>query len=1076
MRPQSLASLSRLFFTFLLLVILPKQAAAADELLVYVFKNGEPLSGASVSVDDEALGNTRADGSLLASLTSGGHVLSVSIGKLEQTTRFNSGDGQLVDLVIDLDEPSAGYLEIYSRRETAAERRGEPEGEFVLTVRRDGQPVIGTVVTLSNGGGVAATDSSGRAVVSAPRGVYSASVDGQQVQVRVTAGLSRAASVTLPSESVAVAVEAPQLEEVIVMGSFDPNAFEVSERETGNIVDTLGAAELARYGDSDVAASIIRVPGVSVQNDKYVVIRGLGNRYVTATLNGSSMPSTNPSKRTVPLDLFPSGFVNQLDVKKTFLASMPGESTGGSLVINTKTFPDEAFFDVSVSMGAVSGLTGSTVGVDPLNGGFDEFGWDDGTREENVAISTIADALRLGTVTASNGNSYRLDANLSGELRRAAGLLMMDGWDPATGTADPEVGLGISFGDVTYLGEAELGYFVAGNYSNSWNQRDNGIRRNYGGGSDIVADDFDFQSATNNVEASGLVSIGLAIGDSTFEWNNLVSRDTDSFVERFVGVEGDEGRSVVGSSIQWEERQYVSTQILGSHFLNESGTLFLEWQATASQASRDVPDRRQSTFLASQSQTPTEALVANYNFGATNASQAELFQGFFYNYGSSNRRFNTLTDNNYEFSFDLSWDVYDSGDSFGVLKLGAGTIKRDRIAEASIYGFSTVLDGGVLLANSASVSDVVYACGSGENAAVQPCQPVTVDGVTSPAIGGVSDSVTRGLTFTESTLPSDNYEADLTYNSAYLLYDHAIGLDWQFIAGARFESYDQTTETFSSFNGQPLDSVVDESKVLPHFGVNWSFTDTQQLRLAVSKTVARPDFKETANAYYQDLEFGAQIYGNPFLETSDIENADLRWEWYYDESGEDSLSIAVFYKDIENAIERVVIPASGTAANARTFQNADGAELTGIEIEGRVSFQLFDSNDSEFFIDVNAASIESEVVVGNGQTRAMQGQPEYTANLIFGYDNFANGRQLTLLFNQNGETIADTGIQGAADIVLEPRMDLQLVYRWDLSEAIVMRAKIDNLLNSKFEYTQGGNLFQQYERGSGFSVTVDWEL
>ena len=106
----------------------------------------------------------------------------------------------------------------------------------------------------------------------------------------------------------------------------------------------------------------------------------------------------------------------------------------------------------------------------------------------------------------------------------------------------------------------------------------------------------------------------------------------------------------------------------------------------------------------------------------------------------------------------------------------------------------------------------------------------------------------------------------------------------------------------------------------------------------------------------------------------------------------------------------------------------------------------------------------------------MQGQPEYTANVILGYDNFSTGQQLTLLFNQNGEMIADTGIQGAADIVLEPRMDLQLVYRWDVSDAITMRAKIDNLLNSKFEYTQGGNLFQQYERGSGFSVTVDWEI
>ena len=1052
------------------------QALSDNELLLYVFDSGDPTPNATVTVDGEVVGTTRVDGSLLADLAEGGQVVGVALGKLERTLRISRGAGQLVDAVVDLSDPSSGYTEVYAQRETAAERRGKAEGTVSINVSRDGVAVSGTVVTLSSGGGVYSTDEQGNVSVVAARGVYSVSVEGQRIEVRVMAGIERGAAVRLPSDDIQMSVDIPQLEEVIVMGSFDPNAFEVSERETGNIVDTLGVEELARYGDSDVAASIIRVPGVSVQNDKYVVIRGLGNRYVTATLNGSSMPSTNPSKRTVPLDLFPSGFVNQLDVKKTFLASMPGESTGGNLVINTKTFPDEAFFEVSMSMGAVSGLTGSSVAVDPLDGGFDEFGWDDGTREENIAISTIAEALRLGTVTASDGNSYRLDANLSGELRRAAGLLMMDGWDPATANADPEIGLGISFGDVMYLGEAEIGYFAAGNYGNSWSQRDNGIRRTYGGGSDIVADDFTFQAATNNVEASGLFSVGLAIGDSTFEWNNLISRDTDSFVERFVGVEGDEGRSVVGSSIQWEERQYISTQILGSHFLNESGSLFLEWQATASQAKRDVPDRRQSTFIASQSQTPTETLVASYNFGATNAAQADLFEGFFYNYGSSNRRFNALTDNNYEFSFDLSWDVYDSGDSFGVLKLGAGTIKRDRLTEAAIYGYSTILDGQVLLASSASVSDVIYACGSGENSAVQPCQPVTVGDVTSPAFGGVSDSVTRGLTFTESTLPSDNYEADLTYNSAYLLYDHTVGLDWQFIAGARFESYDQTTETFSSFNGQPLDSVVDESKVLPHFGVNWSFTDTQQLRLAVSKTVARPDFKETANAYYQDLEFGAQIYGNPFLETSDIENADLRWEWYYDEDGGDSLSIALFSKNIENAIERVVIPASGTAANARTFQNATSAELTGVEIEGRVSFQLFDSGDSEFFIDLNAASIESEVEVGNGLTRPMQGQPEYTANLVLGYDNFATGQQLTLLFNQNGETIADTGIQGAADIVLEPRMDLQLVYRWDVSDTVVMRARIDNLLNSKFEYTQGGNLFQRYERGSGFSVTVDWEI
>ena len=188
---------------------------------------------------------------------------------------------------------------------------------------------------------------------------------------------------------------------------------------------------------------------------------------------------------------------------------------------------------------------------------------------------------------------------------------MMDGWDANTASATPAIDLGISAGDVFYIGDAEIGYFAAGSYANSWSQRENGIRRSYGGGSDIVADDFAYQTATNNIEVSGLVSVGVGIGDSTYEWNTIVSRVTDSFVERYVGVEGDEFRSVVGTSVQWEERQYASTQIAGSHFLNESGSLFLEWQATVSQAERDVPDRRTSSFIASQSQTLGSDLVAD---------------------------------------------------------------------------------------------------------------------------------------------------------------------------------------------------------------------------------------------------------------------------------------------------------------------------------------------------------------------------------------------------------------------------------------------------------------------------------
>ena len=1063
-------------FIFSLFAVIAAPSWSAEELLTYVFSDGEAVSGAEIRVDGEVVGRTRLDGGLLSDLTEGGHVVAVSAGGAERSSRLVIQSGQLVDVVFDLTGDDGAIVDVYSGRESAAERRGKAEGDIEVRVEKDGAPAEGTIVSFSSGGGVVATDASGVARTSVPRGRYTITVDGEQYTVRAFAGVTRAVAVALESDALSVDIATPQLEEVFVLGSFDPGAFELSERDTGNIVDTLGVEQLARYGDSDVAGSVVRVPGVSVQNDKYVVIRGLGDRYVTANLNGSAMPSTNPSRRTVPLDLFPSSFVNQLDVKKTYLASMPGESTGGNLVINTKTFPDEAFFDLSFKVGAVTGLTLDSVAVDPLEGDFDVLGWDDGTREEDIAVATIAEALRVGTVTDSNGNTFQVDSNVGGQLRRAAGLLLMDGWDADTATARPDIDVGVSAGDVFYLGDAEIGYFAAGSYSNSWSQREKGVRRTYGGGSAILADDFSFETVTNNIEASALVSVGVGIGDSTFEWNNVVSRVTDSFVERYVGEEGDEFRSVVGTNIQWEERQYASTQILGSHFLNDSGSVFLEWQATASQAERDVPDRRSSSFIASQSQTPTDVLVDGYDFGATHAEQGELFSGFFYNYGGSSRRFNNLIDNNYEVSADLTWDVFDNGDSFGVLKLGVSAIERDRIAEAAIYGHSTILSGDVLLADNALVSDVIYACGQGSGFNVRSCDPVVEGDVTSPALGGVQNSVTRGFTFTESTLPSDNYEADLTYNSAYVLYDHTFGFDWQVIGGVRIEEYTQTTETFSSFNGQPLDSVIDETVTLPHFGVNWSFTDTQQLRIAVSETVARPDFKETANAYYQDLEFGAQVFGNPFLETSSITNADVRWEWYFDEDAGNSVSVAVFYKEIEDAIERVVIAASGTAANARSFQNSELAELTGVEVEGRLSFALSDAGDSEFFIDLNAASIDSEVDTGGGIIGAMQGQPEYTANIILGYDDFATDQQITLLLNQNGETVADRGIQGAANVVLEPRLDVQLVYRWDINEALSLRAKVDNLLNEEFEYTQGGRVFQRYERGTSFQVGIDWEM
>ena len=200
----------------------------------------------------------------------------------------------------------------------------------------------------------------------------------------------------------------------------------------------------------------------------------------------------------------------------------------------------------------------------------------------------------------------------------------------------------------------------------------------------------------------------------------------------------------------------------------------------------------------------------------------------------------------------------------------------------------------------------------------------------------------------------------------------------------------------------------------------------------------------------------------------------MRWEWYL--SDVDSLSVAVFYKDMDKPIERVVQAASGTAGNSRTFQNSDSAELFGIEVDGRFEFALGDGYDQTVFVSFNAALIESEVTATNQDARALQGQPEYTANLILGYDNISAGHQLTVLLNQNGQSIADVGVSGQPDVFLEPRLDLNVVYRFDISNTLTLKAKLENLLDDEVEYTQGGQVFQVYNRGPSIQVGLDWQF
>jgi outer membrane receptor protein involved in Fe transport len=244
--------------------------------------------------------------------------------------------------------------------------------------------------------------------------------------------------------------------------------------------------------------------------------------------------------------------------------------------------------------------------------------------------------------------------------------------------------------------------------------------------------------------------------------------------------------------------------------------------------------------------------------------------------------------------------------------------------------------------------------------------------------------------------------------------------------------------------------------------------------VSASRPGARPDFKEPSNATFYDREFDFRVRGNPLLKVSDVTNYDLRWERYF--SGQESVSVALFRKDMDNPIERVVQPASGTAGNSRTFQNADSATISGIEIDARKDFALNASFTKSLYFAANASVIDSEVTLIGGASRALQGAPEYSFNLILGYDDISNGQELTLLFNQSGDTIVDVGVSGQPDIIEAPRLSIDLNYRFYISDTLTMRVKVEDLLDTEIEFTQGGRIFQKYNTGQKFQAGVDWNF
>lgn len=832
-----------------------------------------------------------------------------------------------------------------------------------------------------------------------------------------------------------------ELDEVVVLGRYIP----VPNRESAEVAAFLTSEDLERTGDSSAAAALARVTGLTVVEGRFIYVRGLGERYSSALLNGSPLPSPEPLQRVVPLDLFPSNILESVTVQKSYSVNFPGEFGGGVIDLRTVDAPNEPFFSFSTSVGGNTESTG-TDGLIYFGSRTDFTGFDDGTRD-------IPDPLRIaigsgGAVNTANFTPLELEI-IGHSLVNSPLRLLQREQNPV------DFGFELAGGLSSDSSLGTLGLVAVAGYSNDWTYR-TGVRQEgtFSGAVLVPAVNNEFESNQNDIQLNFLGALSLINENSELKWTNFFVRSVTKEARSEAGPNDFAGAVLRSDFTEWFERQLFSTQLTGEHdFMDQA--LTLSWRAAYATTSRDAP--YETRF--------------NYDQAADGA--------FLHRTGGNRISFSELQDDLLSGGADVSYTLPLS--DYREAVFSAGVAYSDNTRDAERRDFQFISASGLTEEQRRSRVDYLYS-----------------DRNIGPGLISLQE-VTGG-----SGSGAAAYEAGLEVLAGYVQVDAEFLPLVRTTFGVRYEDGEQSVTTADLFGGAaPFPTtVLQEQYWLPSLTATWNFAEDQQLRVGMSQTIGRPQFRELAPQSYTDPETDREFNGNPFLVDTEIVNIDARYEWYF--ARQQYLTAGVFYKDLEAPVE-AIISASGTGSRQQSFVNAPKATLFGAEVEGKKFFEFPDAGSSfvankRWLVQANYTWADSEVQVeasdrvvsplGAGQDASffiadgsrMQGQSEHVANLQLGWEDDTARSQATIIVNYVSERITARGAGNAAtrepDYVQDPGVFLDFVYRKDFEVGgrdMGFAIELRNLLNTGYdEFQELGNkiLINNYDLGSSASVSL----
>lgn len=834
------------------------------------------------------------------------------------------------------------------------------------------------------------------------------------------------AQIDVNSDTFLLAPVDPNIEEVVVAARYIPD----EKRATAAISNVLDASAFEAAGDASVADGLKRVSGLNLQGGKFVYIRGLGERYSSTVLNGSTLPSPEPINRVVPLDLFPSSIIESVLVQKTFSARSPAEFAGGTIEMRTKVAPDEPFFSVSTGVGYSGNTTGQT-GLVYDGSSNDWKGVDKGTRD---LPDLLKNAIASGRELRPNTLLFR-EGFAPAELE-AIGESLDSNYSTREAKIKPDTSVSANFGTAFEPGAGDFRIGALGNlsYSNAWDTLEV-TRKSYAAnenGELSLGNDYLYHSTEQSVDTSMFLTGGIEYAQAhTLKGTVLQIHKMDDLAGNLSGFMVTEGIEIKQNRLEWIEQDLLSAQIDGEHLFDSFGNLAVNWHYNESRAKREAPDMRE------------------YRYDLDRASNRYKFS---LRGDANTRMWSDLEDQNTDIGMNFNWFMdtpFNTSTEFN-----AGFTRAEKERDSAIRRFTFFDQGSTYFDPELQF------------------RPRLDDILTAETIGG------RGFQLRETTRPTDNYTATQQLDAWYAEAETEIGPSFRMLAGLRGEESVQNVETFDLFNklAAPIHSDLASDDVFPALTGTYSLDQwDMQLRGSYSETISRPDFRELSPSPFTHPVTGFVIVGNPELSVAYIKNYDARWEWYF--SGDESISVGLFYKEFQAPIEAVILPGP---ANERSFINAREATTQGIELDGYRWLDFVHPRMENFYVATNLTLINSEVTIKpedsgtlTNPTRPLQGQADFIANLQLGYDDGAVQKG-SLVYHLTGEKIREVGILGAPDVMDEQYGELDLIYTRYWGDHVELNLKVKNLLNQLQETTQGGLDVNSFKEGTSASLGVTY--